>query len=218
MSRARLDLTNHNQMSDALPGRTYQREQTPDGTHFEMSVRDADFEALYRAHAADVLAYCARRTSREDAMDAASEVFVIALRKADSVPDGDGALPWLYAVAANVLRNRARSGRRRLRLVAKLHSVTDPASPGPEPIVVRNAEHEELLDALATLPEKDREILRLVEWEGLSREQVAGMMFVSRSAIDQRISRAYKRLGRTLGSSYPDPRTAPVPAEEGGEA
>ena len=179
---------------------------------------DADFEALYRAHAADVLGYCARRTSREDAKDAASEVFVIALRKIDSVPRGEAALPWLYAVAANVLRNRARSGRRRLRLSAKLRSVADPTTPGPEPIVVRNAEHQELLDALATQPEKDQEVLRLVEWEGLGREQVAEMMFVSRAAIDQRISRAYKRLGRTLGSSYPGPRTAPVPAEEGGEA
>ena len=148
-----------------------------------MSDRDTDFEALYRAHAADVLAYCARRTSRDEAMDAASEVFVIALRKVDDVPSGDGALPWLYTVAGNVLRNRARSGRRRLRLATKLRSVTEPMSPGPEPVVIRNAEHQELLDALATLPEKDQEVLRLVEWEGLSREQVADMMFVSRSAI-----------------------------------
>lgn len=218
MSRARAYLTNHNQMSDAPPVRTYDREQTPDGTECEMSGRDAEFEALYRAHAADVLAYCTRRTSREEAMDAASEVFVIALRKSDVLPDGDGALPWLYAVAANVLRNRARSGRRRVRLAAKLRSITEPTSPGPEPVVVRNAEHQELVDALATLPEKDQEVLRLVEWEGLSREQVAEMMFVSRSAIDQRISRAYKRLGRTLGHRRPDQRTAPVSAEEGGEA
>lgn len=180
--------------------------------------RDADFEALYRAHATDVLAYCARRTSREEAKDAASEVFVIALRKMDAVPDGDAALPWLYAVAANVLRNRGRSGRRRLRLVARLRSHSDATSPGPETVIVRKAEHQELLDALAALPDKDQEVLRLVEWEGLSREQVAQMMFVSRSAIDKRIHRAYKRLGRTLGVPPVNPRTAPVPAQEGGEA
>jgi predicted DNA-binding protein (UPF0251 family) len=72
--------------------------------------------------------------------------------------------------------------------------------------------------ALEKLPDKDREILRLVAWECLSREQVAAMFFVSRSAIDQRISRAYKRLGRTLGVPEREPRTAPVPADEGGEA
>ncbi len=180
--------------------------------------RDARFEALYRAHAPDVLGYCARRTSREEAHDAASEVFVVALRRIDDVPEGDGALPWLYTVARNVLKNRDRSGRRRLRLTAKL-TTTEPRSvDGPEPQVVRNSEHERLLAAVAKLPEKDREILRLVEWEGLSRQQVADMFFVSRAAIDQRISRSYKKLARTMGVPQSDPRTAPVPAEEGGEA
>lgn len=180
--------------------------------------RDADFEALYRAHAADVLGYCARRTTREEAKDAASEVFVIALRKMEAVPEGDDALPWLYAVSANVLRNRARSGRRRLRLAARLRADADTTSPGPESVIVRNSEHQAVLDALATLPEKDQEVLRLVEWDGLSREQVARMMFVSRSAIDKRIHRAYRRLGRVLGAPPSNPRTAPVPAQEGGEA
>lgn len=183
-----------------------------------MSVnRDNAFDALYRAHAARVLAYCARRTSRSEAEDAAAEVFVIALRKVDEVPPGDEALPWLYTVAANVLRNRSRSGRRRRRLVAKMSSPAEATSPGPEPVVVRNAEYQELIDALATLPAKDQEILRLVEWEGLSREQVADSMFVSRSAIDKRISRAYQRLERTIAPTTKDPRTAPVPSDEGGE-
>ena len=177
-----------------------------------------DFERLYRAHAVDILAYCARRTTREEAKDAASEVFVVALRRIEDVPAGDEALPWLYTVAANVLRNRDRSSRRRLRLTSKLSSHGQPAEPGPEPQIVRNEEYAELIAALDTLPEKDREVLRLVEWEGLSREQVAAMHFVSRAAIDQRISRAYKRLGRALGAPSREPRTAPVPAEEGGEA
>ena len=60
---------------------------------------EQQFEALYRAHAADVLAYCARRTNREEAKDAASEVFVVALRRIDDIPAGDRALPWLYGVA-----------------------------------------------------------------------------------------------------------------------
>ncbi|MGI9584736.1 MAG: RNA polymerase sigma factor [Acidimicrobiia bacterium] len=179
--------------------------------------RDARFEGIYRAHAADVLGYCARRTSREEAKDAASEVFVVALRRIDDMPAGDEALPWLYGVARNVLKNRDRSGRRRLRLSAKLTTTSERSVPGPEPQVVRNSEHEELLAAVAKLPERDREVLRLVEWEGLSREQVADMFFVSRAAIDQRISRSYKKLARTLGVPQSDPRTAPVPAEEGGE-
>lgn len=179
---------------------------------------DARFDALYRAHAPDVLGYCARRTSRDEAQDAASEVFVVALRRIEVVPAGEEALPWLYGVARNVLKNRDRSVRRRLRLAAKLRTTQQRSVDGPEPQVVRNTQHEELLAALAKLPEKDREILRLVEWEGLSREQVADMFYVSRAAIDQRISRAYKKLARRMGVPNTDSRTAPVPADEGGEA
>lgn len=182
------------------------------------TARDAALEQLYRTFGPEVLAYCIRRTSREEAKDATSEVFLVAVRRLDDVPDGAEALPWLYGVAANVLRNRQRSGRRRNRLVTKLAGVTDATTSGPEPIVVVRDEHRELVEALATLPEKEQEVLRLVEWEGLSRDQVADMMSVSRAAIDKRFSRAYGRLANALGVPRPDVRTAPVPVEEGGEA
>lgn len=175
------------------------------------------FEALYREYERAVHAYCLRRTTREEAADATSEVFVAAFRRLDDVPDRDEALPWLYGVARNVLANRARSLRRRSRLMARAASHHEATVPGPEPLVVRNEEHQELLRALSKLPEKDREILRLVEWEGLSREQVATMFFVSRAAIDKRISRAYKKMARALGVPPPDVLTTPVIFEEGGQ-
>ena len=177
---------------------------------------DARFEALYRAHAREVHGYCLRRTSSEEAKDATSEVFVVAWRRFGDVPPGDEALPWLYGVARNVLTNRARSLRRRDRLAAKAAAHHDPTVPGPEPQIVRNEEHAELLKALSKLPAKDQEVLRLVEWEGISRDNVAEMFFVSRSAIDKRIARAYKKMAKTLGVPKQDPHTTPVTIEEGG--
>jgi hypothetical protein len=44
------------------------------------------------------------------------------------------------------------------------------------------------------------------------------MFFVSRSAIDKRISRAYKKMASMLGVPRPDQFTTPVTIEEGGEA
>lgn len=176
------------------------------------------FDEVYRRYAPEILAYCARRVSREEAMDAASEVFVIALRRIDNVPTGEETLPWLYGTARNVLRNRARTSRRQRRLAVKVAGHESGSVPGPETQIVRNEEHQALIDAMGRLSAKDQEIIRLVQWEGLSRETVAEMFFVSRAAIDQRISRAYKRLGRTLGVHERDTRTAPVPSEEAGEA
>ncbi|MCL1597731.1 MAG: sigma-70 family RNA polymerase sigma factor, partial [Actinomycetia bacterium] len=143
-------------------------------------------EALYRAYGRHVYAYCCRRTSMDEAKDATADVFVVVLRRINTVPDGDGALPWLYGVARNVLANRSRSQRRRVRLTVKIAGRYEGSVPGPEPQIVRNEEYEELIGALSKLSDKDQEILRLVEWEGLSREQVADMFFVSRAAIDKR--------------------------------
>lgn len=179
---------------------------------------DTRLEAMYRAHAREVHAYCLRRTSREEAKDATSDVFLVAWRRIDDIPAGDEALPWLLGVARNVLANRSRSVRRRGRLFAKASQFYEDEAPGPEPQLVRREEHRQLMSALAALPEKDQEILRLVEWEGLSRQQVAEMLFVSKAAIDKRMARAYKKMARTLGVPTADVLTTPVTLEEGGEA
>lgn len=176
------------------------------------------FERLYHEHVQAVYAYCLRRTSREEAKDATADVFAVAWRRWADVPNDGGALPWLYGVARNVLRDRSRSIRRRDRLTVKIGSQPPEHAEGPEPQVVRSTEHEEVLAAIAKLSTKDQEMIRLVEWEGLSREQVADMMFVSRAAIDKRMTRAYKKLARHLGVKESGVRTTPVPAEEGGEA
>ena len=177
-----------------------------------------EYERLYRDHAQAVYAYCLRRTTTDEAKDAMADVFVVAWRRFEAVPKGDGALPWLYGVSKNVLSDRQRSARRRDRLFVKAVSNFEAAVPGPEAQIVRRSEHEAVVAALGRLPEIDREIILLVEWEGLSREKVAEMMFLSRSAIDKRMARAYKRMATTLGGVNQDVRTPPVTIKEGGEA
>jgi RNA polymerase sigma factor (sigma-70 family) len=176
------------------------------------------FEALYRAHARDIYAYCLRRTNSDEAKDATADVFVVAWRRIKELPDGEEALPWLFGVSRKVLANRTRSDRRRDRLGAKLAGQRQTNVPGLEPQIVRNEEHAALLAALAKLPHKDQEILRLIEWDGLTREQVAEMQYVSKAAIDKRVNRAYKRMARTLAVQTQQVLTTPVNVDEGGEA
>ncbi len=176
------------------------------------------FEQMYRTHADAIYSYCLRRTATEDAKDATADVFAVAWRRFDAVPANDETLPWLYGVAKNVLRDRNRSANRRDRLTAKVASHRQPSVPSPEVQVVRHSEHERVFAALDRLPEKDRETILLVEWEGLTRDQVAKMMFVSRAAIDKRITRAYRKMARILGNKKSTLAATPVPLEEGGEA
>jgi RNA polymerase sigma-70 factor (ECF subfamily) len=85
------------------------------------------------------------------------------------------------------------------------------ADPGPESVVIRKIEYEELDAALSNLPDRYREVLILAEWDGLDRESIAQLEGVSRNAIDQRISRAYKKLARRMNHRTPRSNTYVVP-------
>jgi RNA polymerase sigma factor (sigma-70 family) len=147
------------------------------------------FEALYDAHASAVLAYARRRCGGGDAEDVLAETFLVAWRRRDEVPDD--ALPWLYAVAGNVVRNRLRSERRRTALTARL--AAEPALT-PEP----DAPDPQLREALARLKPIDREALLLTAWEGLEPDRAAQAAGCSRTTFNVRLHRARRRLAKEL--------------------
>ena len=158
----------------------------------------ADFDALYRSQNQAVLAYCARRASRADAWDAASDVFLVAWRRLDDVPQGEEATAWLLGIAYKVLANQRRSASRNRRLFRKM-AVTDSivSNLADEPIV-RREEEAEVIASLSRLRDTDKEILQLSLWEELKPEQIAGILGISRNAVDQRYFRAKKRLSREM--------------------
>ena len=69
------------------------------------------FRAIYEAHHAALCAYFARRAPRDEVEDLAAETFAIAWRKLPRRLEHP--LPWLYAVAGNVLANHRRKTARR---------------------------------------------------------------------------------------------------------
>ena len=159
---------------------------------------DGRFDSLYRAHHAEVLAYFVRRIPPADAEDAAAEVFAVAWRRLDQIPEGDRAIRWLFGVAHNVLTNHRRSWRRALQLNRRLSGLGQPEPETPESQIVRSAEDRLLLDALGQLRWSDQEILRLATWEKLSHEAIGELLGLAEAAVSQRISRARKRLIKVL--------------------
>jgi DNA-directed RNA polymerase specialized sigma24 family protein len=74
------------------------------------------FDAVFTSYSSDIVAYCGwRAASASDAQDAAAEVFLIAWRRLDELPEGDAARVWLYATARRVIANQRRSTRRAVR-------------------------------------------------------------------------------------------------------
>jgi RNA polymerase sigma-70 factor (ECF subfamily) len=179
------------------------------------ATRQRRFEDLYQDHRLDVLAYCTRRLEGHDAADACSETFLVAWRRLDDIPSPPESLPYLYGIASRVVSNQFRSMRRRGRLDARLAALGVTVGPDPSLVVVQNARAQEVVAAVRKLKPKDREIVMLYAWEDLPRETIAGMMGMTRSALDQRIYRANQRLARML---EPEPDRIPSPpiAQEGG--
>lgn len=176
---------------------------------------DQRFTSLFDAHHTDIQAYCLRRLPPDDANDAAAEVFLVAWRRYAELPS-DGALMWLYGVARNVVRNQQRTGRRKLRLAARANAMGQLPQDGPDIETIRNEEHEEVIAAMATLRKTDRELLQLKIWEGLSNDDVATVMGITKRAVEGRYTRALKKLSRKLEGGDTVATGSPFSAERGG--
>ena len=155
-------------------------------------MNDAEaFEQLFRDTRTDLLAYLLRRSpSPEDAADVLAETYLIVWRKLDAVPKGDRARMWLFGVARNLLLKGADRRRSNHALVERLAGELRSALPSP----VDDERSTALRSALAALPERDREILTLTAWEGLTPRQIAGVMGISANVVRVRLHRARVRL------------------------
>jgi RNA polymerase sigma factor (sigma-70 family) len=165
------------------------------------------FETLYRELYGPVAGYVLRRTaSPEDAAEAIAETFVVLWRRLDACPAGDDARPWLFGVARRVLANQRRGERRRSALAERLMVGFDPSEatvpPGSDGRVAR---------AFAALNESDREVLALLAWEELTREELAVALGVSRPVARLRLHRARRRFEAALDAP------ARLRLSEGGE-
>jgi RNA polymerase sigma factor (sigma-70 family) len=156
--------------------------------------------ALFDRHADRIYNHCFRATGDwAEAEDAVSAVFLEVWRHRHRVRLHDGsALPWLYGVATNVCRNQTRSRRRRLLALA---SMPPPASEPDHAERVTDrlrstARMQEVLVAIRSLPEREREVLALVAWAGLTYEQAATALDVPVGTVRSRLSRARARLTR----------------------
>src|SRR5262249_38259644 len=162
------------------------------------------FEEVYDRHAAQVLAWSRARVG-EHAADLTAEVFARAwLARSRFRPESDGsALPWLFGIARNVLREslrkrriedaaRRRLGMPRLSQDATLDAIHD------RPSLSQSERH-----ALASLPERDRELLQLRVIEERPYRDIAERLRCTPQAARHRVSRLLRQLQCTLGGQQP---------------
>jgi RNA polymerase sigma-70 factor, ECF subfamily len=153
------------------------------------------FERLFREHLDAVLGYALARADRETAKDAAADTFLVAWRRLSEVPEP--ARAWLLGVTRRTLAGQRRSKMRQLRLVQRLvgderGEVIDSSG--------ETEERSEIVVALASLREPDRELLCLIAWDGLSNSEAAEVLGCSPRTLAVRLHRARSRLEGALTS------------------
>lgn len=160
------------------------------------------FEQIYRENLRAVLRFTVARIDPERAKDVAAETFLVAWRRLDDIPAD--ARPWLLGVARRVIAGQYRSETRREALAVRMEA-TDGRGGEPADLATTLADRDEVLAAFGELGERDREVLRLVAWDGLTAAESADVLGVTRLAFAVRLHRARRRLERAL---EPEPSPA----------
>jgi len=157
------------------------------------------FRRLVETHQAAVYHFCFQwLRDAEDAREACQDTFLRAHRALDRYKAKGRFSTWLYQIALNLCRDRAKSrGQRQKNRTVALEDWADnlPAREiAPDEEIAREAEIAALHQGIAMLPDRLRVVVILSCLEGLSHEETAEVMNCSARAIEGRLYRARRML------------------------
>lgn len=151
----------------------------------------ADVEELYRRHAAELHGYLYRRAGQAGA-DLLGDIFVVALQRLDDLPEPELRRAWLYGTARRLLLAAHRKSGQRDRAEhqrARLDEEAGSSTGVPESDRIRA-----VTEALASLAERDRELIQLTEWERLPVHEAAVVLGIRPGTARVRLHRARRAL------------------------
>ncbi|WP_427970045.1 RNA polymerase sigma factor [Altererythrobacter sp.] len=165
--------------------------------------REQGYVWLMGRHRASVFRFVRGHVGHdEEALDLTQECFVSAFAALKRYDPARPFRRWLLAIAVNKCRDwgRKRAVRRFFTFARPLDeasSIADPAF-NPEEALAAEMGVEQIRAALARLPASLSGPLLLCSIEGMSQEEVAEVLGISRKAVETRIYRARKRLSELL--------------------
>jgi len=171
-----------------------------------MNVSDTFWTRKYRRHIAGMIGVCYRYVpDRETAEDLAHDAFLRAMEKADTLRLTESFSHWLTRITVNIALSHLRE-RGRMTFVDAEQLPDEPSeSEGdipPETMLeaIRQADftREEILEAVAQLPEHHRTVLNLYVFEKLTHNQIAEILGVSANTSKSHLMRARKELQMIL--------------------
>ena len=160
------------------------------------------FTALVRRWEAPIRRLCTRMTDDEHiGEDLAQEAFARVFANRYQFQDGRRFSTWLWRIALNLCRDDARrSGRKSEASFEYGSGVTDVSdSPAPDEMLVDKERTSFVRKALASLPEAQRAVVILREYEGLKFREIAEVLNAPEGTVKSRMTDALAELSRQLG-------------------
>ncbi len=154
------------------------------------------FDELYRRFARPVLSLAARRLrDRSRAEDATQETFAAIWRSAATYrPERGPGAPWLYGVARNAIVDQTR-----IRIEPTAEAPDLPSDqPGPPERAESDWVSWRVHRALEDLPERERTLIELAYWSGLTQSEIADRLGIPLGTIKTQTRRALGRLSALL--------------------
>jgi RNA polymerase sigma factor (sigma-70 family) len=144
-----------------------------------------------------------------EAEELAQETLLRVWQQREKFRDGAAVRPWIFAIAANLARNRLRWWRRRPEVSLQAWSemsgrgdreteIGDRTGVGGAEALERAERAAAVRDAVAALPLELREALVLFEYEGLGQADIAMVLGCSVKAVESRVARAREKLRTAL--------------------
>src|SRR5436190_3861058 len=168
------------------------------------------FATLFDRHAGTVFRFLVRRVGRDTADELLGETFRIAFERRPAYDTSrPSARPWLYGIATNLLARHRRTEARRLRATALLAitraTLDTDAVDAADAAVDASHLFPRVTDAIAELPDGERDALMLHAWEELSYDEIAAALDIPIGTVRSRLNRARRRL-RELTAPTPEQR------------
>jgi RNA polymerase sigma-70 factor, ECF subfamily len=161
--------------------------------------RDGDaFTELYARYARAIYSLVSRVVRDRDAgEDVAQDAFTAVWRAARSYrPERGSAVAWMFTIARNAAVDSARA--RRPLPIGEPPESPDPA-PQPDAEVSQAFDAFRVHTAVDALPAKERDVIALAYFEGLSQSEVADRLELPLGTVKTRTRAALARLAERLG-------------------
>lgn len=157
-------------------------------------MRHCDVRRFYAEHGEELQRYLTRRLNcAQTAADLTQEVF-LRLMRSESAGGLNNPRAYLYRIASNLLADHFRGVTQQPRLVdTNLWETVPDETPNPERTLLSRDEVRRLEQAIDRLPPRQRQILLLHKFEGLSYRAIAARLGISENTVMVHMMRALAR-------------------------